>query len=149
MGNQNHLLKRIKYLDGNHSEIFSTQNAQNDNFIASKHHVKNHNTRKSFAIDTRNKLQSLEIEIARQSNNKELNIAQDTTNDPRIDHTMTTEKCNKKYYQAQILPTTILFHLMQTIASVMLEDLQKRMLKQHRNNLSKLQKTINFSRFHC
>ena len=147
MGNQNHLLKRIKYLDGNHSEIFSTQNAQNDNFIASKHHVKNHNTRKSFAIDTRNKLQSLEIEIAGQSSNKELNMAH--TNDPRIDHTMTTEKCNKKYYQAQILPTTILFHLMQTIASVMLEDLQKRMLKQHRNNLSKLQKTINFSRFHC
>ena len=40
MENQNHILKRIKSIDGNHSEIFSTQHAQSDNFIPSKHYVK-------------------------------------------------------------------------------------------------------------
>ena len=40
MENQNHLLKRIKSIDRNHSEIFSTQHAQSVNFIPSKHYVK-------------------------------------------------------------------------------------------------------------
>ena len=33
MENQNHLLKRIKSIDGSHSEMLSTQHAQSDNSI--------------------------------------------------------------------------------------------------------------------
>ena len=33
MKNQNNLLKRVKSVDGNHSEMISTQCAQGDNFI--------------------------------------------------------------------------------------------------------------------
>ena len=60
MGNQNNLLKRIKSIDGNDSEMFSTQHAQSDNFITPRHHVKNRDARKSFTINTRNQFQPLE-----------------------------------------------------------------------------------------
>ena len=33
MENENSLLKYIKSIDGSYSEMFSTQHAQNDNFI--------------------------------------------------------------------------------------------------------------------
>ena len=36
MENQINLLKRIKSIDGNHIEMFSTQHAQSDNFITPK-----------------------------------------------------------------------------------------------------------------
>ena len=39
MENQNNLLKRIKSIDGNHSEMFTTQPAQSDNFITPRHYV--------------------------------------------------------------------------------------------------------------
>ena len=54
MENQNNLLERIKSVEGNHSEMFSTQHAQSDNFITPRHYVKNLDTPKSFTIDTRN-----------------------------------------------------------------------------------------------
>ena len=54
MKNQNNLLKNIRFIDRNHSEVFSTEHAQNDNFITPRHYVKNRDARKSFTIDTRN-----------------------------------------------------------------------------------------------
>ena len=53
MENQNNLLKRVKSIDGNHSEMFSTQYAQSDNFITTRHYVKNRDARKSFTTDSR------------------------------------------------------------------------------------------------
>ena len=41
METQNYLLKRIKSIDGKHSEMFSTQHAQSDNFITLRHYFKN------------------------------------------------------------------------------------------------------------
>ena len=58
--NQINLLKRIKSIDGNHSEMFSTQHAESDNFIIPRDYVKNLDASKSFTIDTRNQLQPLE-----------------------------------------------------------------------------------------
>ena len=60
MGNQNNLLKRIKSIDGNHSEILSTQHAQSDNSITPRHYFKNRDARKSVMIETRNQFQTLE-----------------------------------------------------------------------------------------
>ena len=40
MENQNNLLKRIKSIDENQSEMFSTQHAQRDNFITPRHYIK-------------------------------------------------------------------------------------------------------------
>ena len=61
MENQNDLLRRIKSIDGNHSEMFSTQHAQSDNFITPRHYVKNRDTSKSFTIDTRSQFQPLKM----------------------------------------------------------------------------------------
>ena len=59
MENQNNLLKRIKSIDGNHSEVFSTEHVQSDNLISPRHDFKNCSARKSFMIETRNQFQSL------------------------------------------------------------------------------------------
>ena len=77
MENQNNLLKRIKSIDGNHSEMFSTQHAQSDNFITSRHYFKNCDAR------TRNQFQPLENIIEEQLSNNELNMAHETNNNPR------------------------------------------------------------------
>ena len=50
MENQNNLLKRIKSIDENQSEMFSTQHTQNDNFITPMYYVKNRDSHKSFTI---------------------------------------------------------------------------------------------------
>ena len=92
MQNQNNLLKRIKAIDGNHSKTFSAQHTQSDNFIIPRHYVKHRDTSKCFTIDTRNQFQSLQNVIEEQSNNNELNMVQETTNNPRNDPTMTAEK---------------------------------------------------------
>ena len=39
MKNQNNLLKRIKSIDGNHSEMFSTQHAESENVITPRHYL--------------------------------------------------------------------------------------------------------------
>ena len=65
-----------------HSEIFSMQYAQSDNFITPRHYVKNREAQKSFTIDTRNQFQPLENVIEDQSNKNELNMSQETTNNP-------------------------------------------------------------------
>ena len=51
---KNNLLNRSKSIDGNHSEMFSTQHAQSSNFITPRHYSKNCDVRKSFTIETRN-----------------------------------------------------------------------------------------------
>ena len=96
MENQINLLKSIKSIDGNHSEMFSTQHAQSDNFITPRYCVKNRDAHKSFTIDTRNQFQPLENVIEEQSNNNELNMAQEATNNPRNDPTMSGEKSVEK-----------------------------------------------------
>ena len=53
MENQSNLPKRIKSIDGNHSEMFSMQHAQSDNFITPRHHFENCDALKSFRIKTR------------------------------------------------------------------------------------------------
>ena len=60
--------------------------------ITTKHYVKNSDARKSFTIGTMNQFQPLENVIEEQSNNNELNMAQETTNNPRNNTTMATEK---------------------------------------------------------
>ena len=91
MENQNNLLKRIKSVEENQLEMFSTQHAQSDNFITPKHYVRNRDARKSFTIKTRNQFKTLENVIEEQSNNNELNMVHET-NSPRNDPTMTAEK---------------------------------------------------------
>ena len=95
MENQNNLLRRIKSIDENHSEMFSTQHAQSDNFITPRHYVKNCDARKSFTIETRNQFKPLENVIEEQSNNIELNMAHETNN-LRNDPTMIAEKSFEK-----------------------------------------------------
>ena len=101
MENQHNLLKHINSIDGSHPVMFSTQHAPSGNFITPKHRDKNHDAPKNFKIDTRNQFQSPENEIQGQSNNKELNIALETTNNSRNDHTMTNLRtiCCRKLYQ--------------------------------------------------
>ena len=41
MENQSNLLKPIKSIDGNHSELFFTRHVQSDNFITPRHYFKN------------------------------------------------------------------------------------------------------------
>ena len=53
MENQSNLLKRIKSIEGNHSEMFSMQQAQSDNFITPRRYFKNSDARKRFTIETR------------------------------------------------------------------------------------------------
>ena len=74
--NQNNLLKRIKSIDGNHSEILSTQHAQSDNSITPRHYFKNRDARKSVMIETRNQFQTLENVTEEQLNKNELNMVQ-------------------------------------------------------------------------
>ena len=96
MENQNNLLNRIKSIDGNHSEMFSTQHAQSNNFITPRHYSKNCDARKSFTIETRNQFQPLENVIEEQLNNNELNMAHETTNNPRNEHTLSAKKSVEK-----------------------------------------------------
>ena len=91
MENQNNLLRRIKSIDENHSEMFSTQHAQSDKFITPRHYVKNRDARKNFTIKIRNQFKPLENVIEEQSNSNELNMTQQTNN-PRNDPTMTAKK---------------------------------------------------------
>ena len=88
------------------------QHAQSDNFITHKHYVKNHDARKSLTIDTRNQFQPLENVIEEQPNNNELKMAQETTKNLRNDLLCQPKNLLKRYHQAQILPTIILFHPM-------------------------------------
>ena len=58
MENQSNLLNnqsnlRIKSIEGNHSEMFSMQQAQSDNFITPRRYFKNSDARKRFTIETR------------------------------------------------------------------------------------------------
>ena len=78
MENQSNLLKRIKSIEGNHSEMFSMQEAQSDNFITPRRYFKNSDARKRFTIET--KMQFQETVIEEQLNNNELNMARETTN---------------------------------------------------------------------
>ena len=78
MENQSNLLKRIKSIEGNHSEMFSMQQAQSDNFITPRRCFKNSDARKRFTIETR--MQFQENVIEEQLNNNELNMARETTN---------------------------------------------------------------------
>ena len=78
MENQSNLLKRIKSIEGNHSEMFSMQQAQSDNFITPRRYFKNSDARKRFTIETR--MQFQENVIEEQLNNNELNMARETTN---------------------------------------------------------------------
>ena len=78
MENQSDLLKRIKSIEGNHSEMFSMQQAQSDNFITPRRYFKNSDARKRFTIETR--MQFQENVIEEQLNNNELNMARETTN---------------------------------------------------------------------
>ena len=83
MENQSNLLNnqsnlRIKSIEGNHSEMFSMQQAQSDNFITPRRYFKNSDARKRFTIETR--MQFQENVIEEQLNNNELNMARETTN---------------------------------------------------------------------
>ena len=40
MENETNLLKHVKFIDGNHSEMLSAQHTQNDNFIIPRHYIK-------------------------------------------------------------------------------------------------------------
>ena len=59
MENQNNLLKRIKSIDGNHSEMFSTQHTQSEKFFTTRNYIKNRDTRKSFTRLTQETSSSL------------------------------------------------------------------------------------------
>ena len=96
MENQNNLLKRIKSIDGNHSEMFSTQHAQSENFITPRHYCKNYDARKSFTIETKNQFQPLENIVEEQLNNNELNMAHETTNNPQNKPTLSAKKSVEK-----------------------------------------------------
>ena len=96
MENQNNLLNRFKFIDGNLSEMFSTQHAQSNNFITPRHYSQNCDARKSFTIETRNQFQPLENVIEEQLNNNELNMAHETTNNPRNEHTLSAKKSVEK-----------------------------------------------------
>ena len=109
MENQSNLLKPIKSIDGNHSELFFTQHVQSDNFITPRHYFKNCDARKSFTIETRNQFQENVIE--ERLNNNELNMAQETTNNTRNKPTLSAKKFIEKL-PAQTFSRTILFHLM-------------------------------------
>ena len=63
---------------------FSTQDAQSDNFITPRHCVKSRDALKSFTFDRRNQFQLPENVTEEQSNNNELNMAQETTNSPLL-----------------------------------------------------------------
>ena len=134
MENQNNLLKGIKSTDGNHWEMFSTQHAQSDNFITSRHYFKNCDAR------TRNQFQPLENIIEEQLSNNELNMAHETNNNPRNEPTLSAKKSVEK------LPSStdpadnnfVSSDVQNCINN--LEDLKKRILKKHHNNLNKLQK---------
>ena len=73
--------------------MFFTQHAQSD---TRRHYVKNHDAHKSFTIDTRNQFQPLKNVIEELSNNNKLNMAQETTNNPRSDPTIIAEKSVEK-----------------------------------------------------
>ena len=77
-----------------------------------KLYFKNYDARKSFTIETRNQFQPLENIIGEQSNNNELNMAHETTNNPQNEPTLSAKNPLKSYHQAQTLLTIISFHLM-------------------------------------
>ena len=131
---------QIKSIDGNRSEMVSTQHVQSNNFLTPRHYVKKGDAPKSFTIDTREKFQPLENVIEEQSHNNELNMAQETATNLRNDPTMTAEKSNGKL-PSSTDPADIKFvssDLDNCINTIRRSE--KRILKNHLNNLSKLQK---------
>ena len=61
--------------------MFSTQHAQSNNFITTRHYSKNCDARKSFLIETRN---------------NDLNMAHEPTNNPWSKHTLSAKKSVEK-----------------------------------------------------
>ena len=116
------------------------QHAQSDNFITPRHYVKNRDARKSFTIDTRNQFQPLENVIEGQSNNNELNMVQETTNNPRNDPTMSAEKSVEKLPSSTDPADN---NFVSSNAGNCINNIrrsEKKNAKKHSNNLSKLQK---------
>ena len=149
MENQNNLLKR-KFIDGNHSVMFFMLYVQSENFITPRHYVKNRDARKSFMVDSRNQFQPLENVIEKQPNNNELNIAQETPNNPRNDSTMTAENFVKK------LPSRI-DHAESNFASSDVANCINNFRRSEKQNAEKniatisanYEKIINCRRLHC
>ena len=52
--------------------------------------------RKSFPMDTRNQFEPLENVVEEQSNNNDLNMAEETTNNLRNSRTITAQKYDEK-----------------------------------------------------
>ena len=125
---QNNLLKRVKFIDGNHSEMFSKQYAQSDNFITTRHYVKNRDARKVLRL------------TQEQSNDNELNMAQETTNSPRKDLTMTAEKSVEKLPSGTDPADN---NFVSSDVNNCINNLRisaKQNARKHRHSLSKLQK---------
>ena len=76
--------------------MFFTQPAQSNNFITPRNYSKNCDARKSFTIETRNQFQPLETAIEEQLNNNELNMAHETTSNPRNEPTLSAKKSVEK-----------------------------------------------------
>ena len=76
--------------------MLSTQHAPSNNFITPRRYSKNCDARKSFTIETRNQFQPLENVIEEQLNNNELNMAHETTNNPRNEPTLSAKKSVEK-----------------------------------------------------
>ena len=140
MENQNNLLNRIKSIDGNHSEMFSTQHAQSNNFITPRHYSKNCDARKSFTIETRNQFQPLENVIEEQLNNNELNMAHETTNNPRNEPTLSAKRSVEKLPSStDPADNNFVSSDVDNCINVTRRS-EKKNDKKYRNNLSKLQK---------
>ena len=136
--NQNNLLKRIKYIEGNHSELFSTQHAQSDNFITTRHYDKNCDASKSFTIDARNQFQPLENVIEEQSSNNELNMTRETSNSPGNNSIKTAKKSGEKL-PSSTDPTDNNFILTDVNNCInILKKSKRRTLKKYGKNLSYL-----------
>ena len=116
------------------------QYAQSGNFITPRHYVKNGEAQKSLTIDTRNQLQPLENVIEEQSSKNELNMAQETTNDPRNNRTMSAKKSVETLTSSTDPDDNnfVSFDVKNCIKN--LRGYEKGMLKKYRNNFSKLQK---------
>ena len=149
MENQNNLLKR-KFIDGNHPVMFSMVYVKSENFITPRHYVKHRDARKSFMFDSRNQFQPLENVIEKQPNNNELNIAQETPNNPRNDSTMTAENFAKK------LPSRT-DHAESNFASYDVDNCINNFRRSEKQNAEKniatisanYEKIINCRRLHC
>ena len=76
--------------------MFSIQHAQSNNFVTPRHYSKNCDARKSFTIQTRDQFQPLENETEEKLNNSDLNMAHETTNNPRNEPTLSAKKSVEK-----------------------------------------------------